>query len=81
MALVRFRSNNNSQEAAATMRLYCYVDAAAAYATHPDSKSHTGSAFCLGDPHKTVFHARTMKQTIQGDTDTLVYRIREFRSR
>jgi len=42
-------------------RLFCYVDAA--YACHPDSKSHTGYCFSLGDPFNGMFFSRTFKQT------------------
>lgn len=57
---IRFHRSNSASAAAAT-RLYCYVDAA--YATHPDSKSHTGYGFCLGDSHNAMFYSRTVKQT------------------
>ena len=45
---------------AAAARLSCYVDAA--YATHPDSKSHSGYCFSLGDT-LAMFYSRTFKQT------------------
>jgi hypothetical protein len=49
-----------SDDAATVIRLFCYVDAA--YASHPDSKSHTGYCFGLGDPHNGMFYSRTVKQ-------------------
>jgi hypothetical protein len=45
---------------AAAARLSCYVDAS--YATHPDSKSHTGYCFSLGDT-LAMFYSRTFKQS------------------
>jgi hypothetical protein len=51
---------SNTADAAAAVRLFCYVDAA--YATHPDAKSHTGYCFGLGDRNSGMFFARTVKQ-------------------
>ena len=48
------------QNRAAAARLSCYVDAS--YATHPDSKSHTGYCFSLGDT-MAMFYSRTFKQS------------------
>jgi hypothetical protein len=50
----------NSSDAAAAIRLFCDVDAA--YGTHPDSKSHTGYCFGLGDTENGMFFSRTVKQ-------------------
>ena len=47
-------------DAAAAVRLFCYVDAA--YATHPDAKSHTGYCFGLGETNNGMFFSRTVKQ-------------------
>jgi hypothetical protein len=56
---ITFRQDN-SADAAAAIRLFCYVDAS--YASHPDSKSHTGYCFGLGDPNNGMFFSRTVKQ-------------------
>jgi hypothetical protein len=42
-------------------QLYGYLDAA--YASHTDSKSHTGYSFCFNDPASAMFFSRTTKQT------------------
>ena len=55
---IRFKSK---LDAAAATRLYCYVDAS--YAGHPDSKSHTGYCFSLGDAFGGMFYSRSFKQT------------------
>jgi hypothetical protein len=55
---IRFKSK---VDAAAATRLYCWVDAA--YAGHPDSKSHTGYCFSLGDPFNGMFYSRSFKQS------------------
>jgi hypothetical protein len=57
---VTFR-RDASVDAATVTRLFCYVDAA--YATHPDSKSHTGYCFGLGDSNNGMFYSRTLKQS------------------
>lgn len=54
-------NKNNPRDVAAATRLFCYVDAA--YACHPDSKSHTGYCFSLGDRFNGMFFSRTFKQT------------------
>ena len=51
---------SSSRDIAAATKLSCYVDAS--YATHPDSKSHTGYCFSLGDS-LAMFYSRTFKQT------------------
>jgi len=56
---ITFRRDNSADAAAAT-RLFCYVDAS--YATHPDSRSHTGYCFGLGDVLNGMFFSRTVKQ-------------------
>ena len=42
-------------------RLFCYVDAA--YATHTDSKSHSGYCFGFGDIGTGMFYSRSFKQS------------------
>jgi hypothetical protein len=45
---------------ATATQLFCYVDAA--YANHPDLKSHTGYCFTLGDQSNGMFYSRSFKQ-------------------
>lgn len=54
-----FQGTSDADSAAAT-RLHCWVDAA--YASHPDSKSHTGYCFSLGGPNMGMFYSRSFKQ-------------------
>jgi hypothetical protein len=54
-------NRKNPHDVAAATRPFCYVDAA--YACHPDSKSHTGYCFSLGDRYNGMFFSRTFKQT------------------
>ena len=58
---LRFKRSPNSTEYA--RRLFCFVDAA--FATHTDSRSHTGYCFGMGDV-AGMFFARSFKQS--GDT-------------
>jgi hypothetical protein len=51
----------NKDNIGAITRLMAWVDAA--YATHPDSKSHTGYCFCLGWLG-AMFYSRSSKQSI-----------------
>jgi hypothetical protein len=55
---IRFKSKH---DAATATRLYCWVDAA--YAGHPESKSHTGYCFSLGNPFNGMFYSRSFKQS------------------
>lgn len=57
---LHFKANSQHHGAAAT-RLHCWVDAA--YASHPDSKSHTGYCFSLGGSDMGMFYSRSFKQT------------------
>jgi hypothetical protein len=45
---------------ATATQLFCYVDAA--YASHPDLKSHTGYCFALGDQSNGMFYSRSFQQ-------------------
>ena len=55
---LRFKRSPNSTENA--RRLFCFVDAA--FATHTDSRSHTGYCFGMGDV-AGMFFARSFKQS------------------
>jgi hypothetical protein len=56
---LKFKKSSNIDISQST-KLYCYVDAA--YATHEDSKSHTGFCFYLGSMMAMFFY-RTFKQS------------------
>jgi hypothetical protein len=50
----------NTADMSRATRLFCFVDAA--YATHLDSKSHSGFCFGFGDSTNSMFYARSAKQ-------------------
>lgn len=52
---------NSWKESDGAPQLFGYLDAS--YASHKDSKSHTGYAFGLGNPSNACFFSRTTKQT------------------